>query len=99
MKITGKTLKKFNDVLLHYDTMIEFIDKQEISNKTKKNIKTYYTNAIILKLKKIKKQDLDIYIKKIKERKMINNIQTNNLKQLIKKLILRTNIKWYLKIK
>lgn len=99
MKTIGRTLKKFNDVLSHYDTMIEFIEKQEISNKTKKNIKTYYTNAIILKLKEIKKQDLNIYIKKIKERKMINNIQTNNLKQLIKKLMLKTNIKWYLKLK
>ena len=93
MKTIGKTLKKFNDVLSHYDTMIEFIDKQEISNRTKKNIKTYYTNAIILKLKEIKKQDVNIYIQKIKERKMIKNIQVTNLKQLIKKLILRTNIK------
>ncbi len=99
MKTIGKTLKKFNDVLSHYDTMIEFIDKQEISNRTKKNIKTYYTNAIILKLKEIKKQDVNIYIQKIKERKMIKNIQVTNLKQLIKKLILRTNIKCYLKLK
>lgn len=95
----SKTLKKFNDALLHYDTMLEFIRVQNIENKTKKNIKTYYTNAIILKLKEINKQDLDIYIKKIKKRKMINNIQVNNLKQLIKKIILKTNIRWYLKIK
>lgn len=95
----GKTLKKFNDVLSHYDTMIEFIEKQEISDKTKKNIKTYYTNAIILKLKAIKKQDLKVYIQKIKERKMINNIQVNNLKQLIKKMLLKINVKWYLKLK
>lgn len=95
----GKTLKKFNDVLLHYDTMIEFIEKQDITDKTKKNIKTYYTNAIILKLKEIKSQDLKVYIQKIKERKMINNIQVNNIKQVIKKVILKTNIKWYLKLK
>ncbi len=95
----SKTLKKFNDALLHYDTMLEFIEKQEITAKTKKNIKTYYTNAIILKLKEIKKQDIDIYIKKIKKRKMINNIQVNNLKQVIKKMLLRINVKLYLTLK
>lgn len=95
----AKTLKKFNDALSHYDTMIKFIEKEDLTNKTKKNVKTYYTNAIVLKLKEIKAQDLSIYIQKIKDRDMINNIQVNNLKQLIKKIILRLNIKWYLKLK
>lgn len=95
----SKTLKKFNDVLIHYDNMIEFIEKEDLDNETKKNVKTYYTNAIILKLKEIKKQDIDIYIKKINKRKMIDNIQVNNLKQLIKKMILKINVKLYLKFK
>lgn len=95
----ARMLKKFNDVLLHYDNMIEFLNKENIDEKTKKNVKTYYTNAIILKLKELKQKDQDIYIQKIKQRKMIKNIQVNNVKQLIKKLILITNIKWYLKLK
>lgn len=95
----AKTLKKFNDVLLHYDTMIEFIGKENLNKETEKNVKTYYTNAIILKLKELKKQDQDIYIKKIKQRKMIKNIQVHNAKQLIKKCILIINIKLYLKLK
>lgn len=94
-----KTLKKFDDVLSHYDTMLEFIGKENLNKETKKNIKTYYTNAIILKLKELKKQDQDIYIQKINQRKMIKNIQVNNIKQLIKKCILTINIKWYLKLK
>lgn len=95
----SKTLKKFNDVLLHYDNMLEFIEKENLTENTIKNVKTYYTNAIILKLKELKKQDLDIYIKKLNIRKMIDNIQVNNIKQFIKKLILKINVKVYLKLK
>lgn len=94
-----KTLKKFNDALLHYDAMIEFISNEDLTSITKKNIKTYYTNAIILKLKDIKSQDVNLYIKKIKKRNMIDNIQVNNIRQFIKKAILRINIKWYIKLK
>lgn len=94
-----KTLKKFNDALLHYDSTIDFINRNDLNEKTKKNVKTYYTNAIILKLKELKKEDLNLYIQKIKERKMIKNIQVNNFKQLIKKLILMINMKLYIKLK
>ncbi len=94
-----KTLKKMNDTLLHYDNMLEFINKEDLTEATQKNLKTYYTNAIILKLKGLKKQDLDIYIKKIKKRDMINNIQVNSIKQFIKKIILKMNVKIYLKLK
>lgn len=95
----SKTLKKFNDVLLHYDNMLEFIEKEKLTENTIKNLKTYYTNAIILKLKELKKQDLDIYIKKLNKRNIIDNIQVNNIKQFIKKLILKMNVKIYLKLK
>lgn len=94
-----RTIKKTKDVFKHYDTMIEFIQKENLTSETEKNVKTYYTNAIILKLKDLKKQDLDIYISEIKKRKMIKNIQIHNFKQAIKKIILFLNIKWYLKLK
>lgn len=94
-----RTLKKFNDALSHYDIAMEFVELSNLSKKTKKNVKTYYTNAIILKLKELKKEDLKLYIQKIKERKMIKNIQVNNFKQLIKKIILMVNMKLYIKLK
>lgn len=95
----NRTLKRFNDSLMHYDNMIKFIENHNISSKTKKDIKTYYTNSIILKLLELNKQDRKIYTSKIKSRKMIKNIQVHNIKQLIKKLILIINIEWYLKLK
>lgn len=95
----AKTLKKVNDTLIHYDNMLEFAKREDLTENTVKNLKTYYTNAIILKLKELKKQDIGIYIEKIRKRKMLDNIQVNNLKQFIKKLILKTNVRLYLKLK
>jgi glycosyltransferase involved in cell wall biosynthesis len=83
-----KTIKKFEDSLLHYDNMIQFVNENSIGNKTKDNVKRYYTNAILLKLKSIKKEDRNSYIKQIKQRKMIKNIKPQNLKQAIKRIIL-----------
>lgn len=94
-----KTLKKFNDALLHYDNTQQFLEEVNLDDKTKKNVKTYYTNAIILKLKELEKEDLKLYIQKIKKRKMIKNIQVHNLKQLMKKIILVFDIKLYIKLK
>lgn len=94
-----KALQKMNDVLDHYDNMIETIKTMDLEKKTKENVKIYYTNAIILKLKELKEEDKDKYIQEIKKRKMDNNIKVRNLKQVIKKIILKINIKFYLKMR
>ncbi len=94
-----KTIKKFEDALLHYDNMLQSISKLNISKKTKQNIKIYYTNSIILKLETIRKEDRKQYIKQIRKRKMLRNIKVRNLKQMLKRIILTININWYLKIK
>ena len=79
--------------------MIKFIESENLQLQTQKNIKTYYTNAIILKLNELNKKDQNIFIKEIKQRNMLKNIQIHNLKQFIKKCILICNIKLYLKLK
>lgn len=94
-----KTIKKFQDVLSHYDNMLSFIEQETFQEVTKQNIKTYYTNAILLKLKELKRGDQDTYLKEIKKRKMIDNIQVYNIKQLLKKMILKCNVRWYLKLR
>ena len=48
---------------------------------------SYYTNAILLKLDELKKEDQKDFIKEIKRRKMIKNLKANNVKQLLKKLL------------
>lgn len=93
-----KTKKRLEDSLLHYDNMLQFLEQFIINTKTQENVKMYYTNAILLKLKSIHKEDRNQYIKQIKKRRMIKNIKIKGIRQLIKILILSININWYLKL-
>ena len=96
-----RRIKKANDVLRHYDNMINEIKNMQVSDKTKNLIKRYYTNAVILKARELinEKEEFNTYIKEIKRRKMYKNIKPYNIKQFIKRIILKINIKLYLKMK
>lgn len=95
----GKTIKKMEDVLFHYDNMLKVVEKLKLNEVTKQNVKIYYTNAIILKVQELNKESQKKYIKEIRKRKMHKNIKIRNIKQLIKRLLLKWNIKLYLKIR
>lgn len=94
-----KKKKSAYDLLYYYDNLQKEIEKIKINTKTKENILQYYTNAILLATKKLKKEDEKNYIKEIKKRKLIKNIKPRNIKQILKKIILIINIKIYLKLK
>ncbi len=94
-----KTLQKMDDCLAHYDTMVETIEKLNLSKKAKEDIKIYYTNGILLKLKELKETDKDNYIREMKKRKFRKNIKVRNVKQLFKKILLLINVKLYLKMR
>lgn len=95
----NKKLKRAMDMLKHYDYMEEKIKDYEISKETKENVKIYYTNNIILKIEELDEKSQKEYINEIKKRKMLKNIKARNMKQLLKKIILNINIKWYLKLR
>lgn len=94
-----KTLKKAYDNLIHYDNMIRKIENLDITENGAKKIKSYYSNAIILKTATLNQEDVDKYIAEIKKRKLTNDVEAKNIKQKIKKIILKISIKLYLKIK
>lgn len=94
-----KQLDRAHDLLVHYDNMLETIKKYNISKETEERIRSYYTNTVILKIRDLRGQDIDTYIQEIKKRKMINNIKIKNIKQLVKRILLAINIKWYLKLR
>lgn len=94
-----KIVKRANDLFIHFDKMLEFIEKSNISEKSKKSIKDFYANAVILKTEELKGKEQQQYIKEIKKRKLIKNIQIKNIKQIIKKILLKINIKLYLKLR
>ncbi len=95
----NKTITKMKDCFYHYDRMLNLIKNIKLDNKTKENIKIYYTNAILVKLSNLKKEDREKFILEIKKRRMEDNIKARDFKQLIKKIILKINIDLYLKLR
>ena len=91
--------QRSKDLLKHYDNMIKAIENYSISDKSKDNIKIYYTNCIILEVNNLQGEERKEYIKEIRKRKMQKNIKSRNLKQFIKKIILNISIELYLKIR
>ena len=57
------------------------------------------SNCLILKLNELPLKYHKQYIKELKKRKIADNIKARNIKQFIKKCILKVNIKLYLKIR
>ena len=95
----SKTKKKAYDALKQYDEALVKIEKHNINKRTAYYLKTYYTNAILLKTETLEKKDQNQYIKEIKKRKMIKNIKANNIRQMLRKIILLLSIKQYLKLR
>ncbi len=94
-----KDKKKAADILKHYDNAIDKIEKINVEEKTKKLIKRYYSNSLLLKASSLQGEEQKKYIQEIKLRKVYRNIKAENLKQLIKKIIIMINIKLYLKMR
>lgn len=95
----SKKIKRAEDLLKHYDNMIKEIEKYDISEKSKQNIKIYFTNCILIYVNNLQGIYRKNFIKQIKNRKMIKNIKVKNLKQLIKRIILSLNINLYLNLR
>ena len=82
-------LEKANNKIKHYIDMNNRIQKITLTDDTKQNMKKYYINSVLLALKGLKKEDKKILKEKIKKLKMIDNIKTTNIKQKIKKQLLK----------
>ena len=95
-----KNIDRAKDMLAHYDNMIAVIDAYyNISDETKDLVKRYYTNSVVLKADTLKGEDKKRYIKEIKDRFMYRNIKPENLKQKVKRMLLKYNVSLYLKMR
>ena len=92
-----KTIQKMKDSLAQYDIMLEKIKPLNLGKEAEENIKIYYTNAIIQKLKELNIKEQNEFIHEIKKRKMIRNIKVRDVRQLVKRIVLSLSIRWYLK--
>ena len=93
----AKTIKKMSDSFLHYDNMLKTIQTKALTDYTKQNLKIYYTNSILVKIKDLPKDLQGQFIKEFKKRKMAKNIKIRNVKQFIKRCILSLSVEMYLK--
>lgn len=95
----AKTVKRVQDMLIHYDTMLLWLKEQKLSQRAEENLKIYYTNALLLKATELKGKEQKEYFKELRRRKISKNIKVRNGKQLLKRIILTINMKAYLKIR
>lgn len=90
-----KEIKKSNDVLKHYKNLIKWSQNIEGDLTI---YKSFIANSVILKSLNLKEKDYKNYIKKLKEYKVYDNILTNNLKNKIKKILIKISPKLYYKL-
>ena len=98
-KDTKKDIARAKDMLEHYDNMKQLIDVYEIKKETKEIVKKYYTNSVILKASTLSGQEQNKYIKEIKKRELYKNIKPTNLKQAVKRIMLKFSVRLYLKMR
>lgn len=94
-----KKYKRVCDMLYHYDNLIGKLSSSNYKQETIDCFKTYMSNCLILRVEEVPKKYQKQYINEIKKRKIIDNIKATDIKQLIKKIILKISIKLYLKIR
>ena len=99
MKKPEKEKKKAYDILKHYDNAMKRVENTDFDVEAKTMFKRYYTNVLLLKVENLKGQEQKEFIKQIKTRKVYKNIKPDNIKQLLKKILVMTNIKLYLKLR
>lgn len=85
-----KTKKKVSDMFDHYDYLIKEINKTELESKI---YKSFISNSLILKVCELKKDDYKKSKKKLKEKKVYDNLLTNTFIRKIKKYILKISPK------
>ena len=84
-----KTRKKLQDKLNHFDNLIEEISKMNIMKITKENAAIYFTNSMLACIDKLDELNKEYYIQELKKRNVSKYIKIRNIKQLIKKVILK----------
>ncbi len=90
-----KTQKKVNDFYNHYQFLLTEINKTKIESTY---FKSFISNSLILKITELNKQDYKLYKRKLKKKKVYNNVLSDTLSRKIKKLFLRISPKIYYKV-
>lgn len=86
----SKQVKKAYDMLYHFDNLYNNINvDKKIPDKIKKLFNSYISNALIMKINNLHKNDQTNYIHELKERCVFDLIVSDNLVRKIKKILLK----------
>ena len=82
------TIKKLQDKLNHYDNLIKEANNMKLEKVTKENLAIFATNALLVVVPELERENKRWFKKGLKTRNIAKNIKVRNFKQLIKRLIL-----------
>lgn len=95
---SSKISKKCNDTLYFYDeilkkiNLIEYLDKNNIDL-----LKSFLANAVISRAAKLNGKELEKFCFELKKRKVVDSVLDDNLMRKIKKMVMKFNLKTYIK--
>lgn len=89
-----KTKKKVADMYDHYCYLLKEAKKLSFDTST---FRSFIANSLILKITELNDEDYKIYLKKLKNDKVFDNILTDTFQRKIKKILLKCSPKKYYK--
>lgn len=84
-----KTKQKLQDKLHHFDNLIQKANDMKIEKTTKENLAIFATNSLLVVIPELNDEIKKWYQTELKTRKISKYIKIRNLKQFIKKVILK----------
>lgn len=93
-----KIKNRLNDMLYHYDNLLEEFNKLKPSEQLGINFRSYISNALIIRAKELSGKDLKLYINELKKRKVFDNLISNTLIRKTKKNLLKLFPKIFIKV-
>ncbi len=80
--------KKANDKLAHYDNIVKTLENMEyVSKQAKETCLEYVATAACMGMKSLKGKDRKEYQKQIRERKVLENIKCNTIRNMLRKVV------------
>ena len=84
-----KTRQKLQDKLNHFDNLVKQVSLMQLEKNTKENVAIFATNSLLVVVPELSGEMKKWYEKELNLRKISKYIKPRNLKQLIKKIILK----------
>lgn len=85
-----KQRKRLEDILINFDELLDEVKKLNLEKEIDENFKIFLTNALIVILPELSSKNKEFYKNELKKRKVSQYIKIRNLKQLIKKILLKS---------